>query len=55
MAQARLITTLAIDVTSLEPYLSCGSLDNKAQDFALGSLVPNAKGYLIVDETIKKE
>jgi len=25
-------------VTSLEPDLSCGQLDNKAQGFALGSL-----------------
>ena len=32
------LAALAYDVTSLEPYLSCGQLDNKAQGFALGSL-----------------
>lgn len=35
------ITSFAIDVTTLEPYKSCGQLANKAQGFALGSLVPN--------------
>lgn len=37
------ITSFAIDVTTLEPYKSCGQLANKAQGFALGSLVPNHK------------
>ena len=37
------ITSFAIDVTTLEPYKSCGQLANKAQGFALGSLVPNYK------------
>ena len=35
------ITSFAIDVTTLEPYKSCGQLANKAQGSALGSLVPN--------------
>ena len=37
------ITSFAIDVTTLEPYKSCGQLANKAQGSALGSLVPNHK------------
>ena len=37
------ITSFAIDVTTLEPYKSCGQLANKAQGSALGSLVPNPK------------
>ena len=37
-----LITSLAFDVTPLEPYMSCGQLINKAQRSALSSLVPNA-------------
>ena len=36
------LAALAFAVTPLEPYLSCGQLDNKAQDSALGSLAPNS-------------
>ena len=42
IAKRDCLTSLAIDVTSLEPYKSCGQLVNKAQGFALGSLVPNS-------------
>ena len=43
MGRSGHITSFAIDVTTLEPYKSCGQLANKAQGFALGSLVPNYK------------
>ena len=43
MGRSGHITSFAIDVTTLEPYKSCGQLANKAQGFALGSLVPNHK------------
>lgn len=42
------ITSFAIDVTTLEPYKSCGQLANKAQGFALGSLVPNYKMWFFL-------
>lgn len=41
MGRSGHITSFAIDVTTLEPYKSCGQLANKAQGSALGSLVPN--------------
>ena len=37
MGRSGHITSFAIDVTTLEPYKSCGQLANKAQGFALGS------------------
>ena len=40
MGRSGHITSFAIDVTTLEPYKSCGQLANKAQGSALGSLVP---------------
>lgn len=43
MGRSGHITSFAIDVTTLEPYKSCGQLANKAQGSALGSLVPNQK------------
>ena len=43
MGRSGHITSFAIDVTTLEPYKSCGQLANKAQGSALGSLVPNHK------------
>lgn len=43
MGRSGHITSFAIDVTTLEPYKSCGQLVNKAQGSALGSLVPNQK------------
>ncbi|DAA86939.1 TPA: hypothetical protein CPT82_00970 [Candidatus Gastranaerophilales bacterium HUM_2] len=46
MGRSGHITSFAIDVTTLEPYKSCGQLANKAQGFALGSLVPNQKVVL---------
>lgn len=35
------LAALAFDVTSLEPYMSCGLHVDKAQGYALGSLAPN--------------
>ena len=43
MGRSGHITSFAIDVTTLEPYKSCGQLANKALGSALGSLVPNHK------------
>mgnify|MGYP007107279347 CR=1 FL=1 len=45
MGRSGHITSFAIDVTTLEPYKSCGQLANKAQGSALGSLVPNHKTW----------
>ena len=47
MVRSGHITSFAIDVTTLEPYKSCGHLANKAQGSALGSLVPNHKMWLL--------
>ena len=49
------ITSFAIDVTTLEPYKSCGQLANKAQGSALGSLVPNQKVVLPLLQQNKKD
>ena len=48
------LAALAIDVTSLEPYLSCGPLDNKAQGYALGSLAPNSNLEVLILPVIIK-
>ena len=37
------LAALAIDVTPLAPYMSCGQPINKVQGSALGSLAPNSK------------
>ena len=42
------VTSLAIGVTPLEPYMSCGQPINKAQGSALGSLVQPTKRRLRV-------
>ena len=45
----------AIDVTTLEPYKSCGQLANKAQGSALGSLVSNQNVVLPLLQQNKKD
>lgn len=49
------ITSFAIDVTTLEPYKFCGQLANKAQGFALGSLVPNQNVVFLLLQQNKKD
>ena len=55
MGRSGHITSFAIDVTTLEPYKSCGQLANKAQGSALGSLVPNQNVVLPLLQQNKKD
>ena len=55
MGRSGHITSFAIDVTTLEPYKSCGQVANKAQGSALGSLVPNQKVVLPLLQQNKKD